>query len=263
VIGPYQLLASLIVARVVPESITPEALFGEQPTVAPAELLERLGAWTVVLQVLGLLVHLVVISAAIAFVRQADRGERPSIGAALRVSLDRSGATVGGSVLLLGASLLGAVLVLPFVAVLAAVPVVGPVLALGLAVVVVAAVAGAFALVVPVAMVEEQGAWTTFRRVLRVVRRRFGRLVGTILFVLSVVFLVALVVSIPLVLMAAWLGPPRWITDGLTTTLVTIVGLPVVAVAGLLVHHDARQRSRVEEAPGPRDDPRPRSGRLR
>jgi hypothetical protein len=209
--------------------------------------------------VAGLLVHLVVLTAAIALVLQADRGERPSIVAALRVAVDRSGATVGGSVLLLATSLLAVVMVLPLGVVLAALPVLGAVLALGLGVVVLAVLAGTFALVVPVAVVEERGAWTTFRRVLWVVRGRFGRLVGTILVVLLAVVLVAFLVSIPVVLLTGWLGPPGWVADGLTTTLLTAVAVPVVAVSGLLVHHDARERSTPEQAAS-RRDPRPRSG---
>jgi hypothetical protein len=259
VIGPYQLLSSYLVARVVPESFTPGDLFGEQPTLVPADVLERFGVWTVVLQVLGLLVHLVVLTAAVAFVLQDDRGERPSTRDALRLASDRSGATVGGSVLLLGASLLLLVLVLPAAVVLAAVPVVGPVVGLVLGLAVTAAIAGGSLLVVPVAAVEDRGAWTTFRRVLWVVRGRFRRLLGTVgLVVLA--FVVALLVSIPLLVLTAAVGPPGWLVDGLISTLVTAIGLPVVAVAGLLVHHDALQRAAGQRPPGPRDGARPRSG---
>jgi hypothetical protein len=242
VIGPYQLLSSYLVARVVPESVTAGALFGAEPTVPPGELLERFGVWTVVLQVLGLLVHLAVLTAAVAFVLQADRGERPNTRAALRLAADRSGASVGGSVLLLGASLLLTVVVLPAGIVLAAVPVVGPVVGVGLAMVVAGLVVGAFLLVVPVAAVEDRGAWTTFRQVLWVVRTRVRRLLGTTgLVVLAL--LVALLASIPLVVLASVVVPPGWVTDGLISTLVTAIGLPVAAVAGLLVHHDALQRA--------------------
>ena len=235
----------------VPESLTPGALLGDQPVLAPAEMLERFGVWTVVLQVLGLLVHLVVLTVAVGFVLQADRGEAPSTRAALRLAVDRSGATVGGSVLLLAASLGLAVLVLPAGVVIAAVPVIGPILAVGWAVVVAAAVAGAALLVVPVAATDDRGAWTTFRRVLSVVRRRIGRLVGTVGLVVLALF-VGLLVSIPAVVLLSTVGSPGWVADRLVSTLVTVIGLPVAAVAGLLVHHDARQRSDPTRA-GPRE----------
>jgi hypothetical protein len=250
VIGPYQLLSSFVVARVMPESFTPGALLGDQPALAPGDLLERFGIWTVVLQVLGLLVHLVVVTAAVGFVLQEDRGEPPSIRAALRLAIDRSGATVGGSVLLLAGSLVLAVLLVPLGVVLAAVPEVGAILAVGLAVAAAATIAGAVLLVVPVAATHDRGAWTTFRRVIAIVRRRVGRLLGTVgLVVLTL--LVALLVSIPAVVLLAVVGPPGWVADGLVSTLVTAIGLPVAAVAGLLVQHDAHLRDEAAAA-GPR-----------
>jgi hypothetical protein len=250
VIGPYQLLSSFVVARVVPESFTPGALLGDQPVLAPGDLLERFGIWTVVLQVLGLLVHLVVVTAAVGFVLQQDRGEPPSTRAALRFAIDRSGATVGGSVLLLAASLALAVLLVPLGVVLAAVPGVGAILAVGLAIAVAATIVGGLLLVVPVAATHDRGAWTTFRGVLAIVRRRVGRLLGAVgLVVLAL--LVALLVSIPAVVLLAVVGPPGWVVDGLVSTLVTAIGLPVAAVAGLLVQHDAHLRAE-ETAAGPR-----------
>jgi hypothetical protein len=257
VVGPYQLLASFVTARVMPGSLTPGDLFGDQPALAPADLLQRFGAWTVVLQVLGLLVHLAVLTAAVGFVLQEDRGERPSTRTALQVTLDRSGATVGGSVLLLGASLLLAVLVVPVIVVVSTVPGVGPLLGLAFAGLVVTALAGAGILVVPVAAVEDRGAWTTFRRVVWLLRRRFGRVVVTV-GLLVLVLLVALLVSIPLMVLLSVVGPPGWVADGLTSTLVTAIGLPVVAMGGLLVLHDARQRTSAHAPPGSRNDPRPR-----
>jgi hypothetical protein len=244
VVGPFQLLSSYVVAQVMPPTITPAALLGDQPAFTPSELLERFGAWTVVLQVLGLLVHLVALSVAVGLVLQADRGEPPSARGVLRVVADRSGATVGGSVLLLGAALLLVVFVLPAVVVLAAVPIVGPVLGLGLGAAVAAVVVGAFLLVVPAATVDDRGAWTTFRQVLTIVRRRVRRVLAVVALLLPVL-LVALLTSIPVLVLASALGPPAWVADALVSTVVTAVGLPVAAVAGLLLLHDARARGAV------------------
>jgi hypothetical protein len=244
ILGPYQLLSSLVLTRLVPEIFGPEAFLD---VTDPAELdlagiLGSLGGWGVALQVIGLLVNVIVGAAVVALVLQADRGEGQDVGAALRTGLARSGATVGGSVLVLLLVVAGVVALVPVVVVLVVIPVLGWIALIALIPLVVGLMTGLFSLVVPVAVVEDRGAWTTFRRALWVVRARFWRVIGITLLVLLVLGVVSAIVALPLGLVSIVAGSFGWVVDGISSTAVSVLTLPVTAYAALLVYLDARVR---------------------
>jgi hypothetical protein len=242
VMGPYQLLSNLVLARLLPELSDPE-LFG--PTGVefdPMDLLVRVGGWGVLLQVLGLLVTVIVVAAVVALVFQADRGEPLDVAGALRTAVARSGATVGGSVLLILAGVLSLVVLVPVAIGLAFVPILGIVVLLAVGAIGYGVAAGVYSLIVPVAVVEDRGAWTTFTRALWVLRVRFWRVVGITLLVTLLLGIVSFAVALPLTVLSMAVGPLSWVVDGVTSTLLSLVVVPVTAFAALLVYLDARVR---------------------
>jgi hypothetical protein len=242
VVGPYQLLSNLVFARLVPELSDPGAFAQPGVEFDPVELLARVGGWGVVLQVLGLLVHVIVGAAVVALAGQADRAEPLDVLAALRTAVARSGATVGGSVLMLVAGVLALLVVVPVLVGVAFVPILGIVVVLAAVVFGFGVAAGAYSLIVPVAVVEDRGAWTTFTRALWVLRVRFWRVVGVTLLVSLLLALVGFAVVLPLGLLSFVAGPLGWIVDGAASTVVSLLVVPVTAYAALLVYLDARVR---------------------
>lgn len=245
ILGPYQLASSLLLALVAPEFTSGEildpAMFDDPASVA--DLTGRLGIPGILLWVVGLLVNVIAGAAVVALVLRADRGEHLDVRDALRTAVARSGAAVGASVLtfvtLAVVAIAAIALLIPLTI---AVPPLGILLFLVLGVVGVGVGAGIVSLVVPVAVVEDRGAWTTFTRVLWVARVRFWRLLGITLLILLLLGIASLVVSVPLTLLAWVVGSASWIVDGISATLVAVVTLPVGAFAALLVYLDARIR---------------------
>lgn len=242
IMGPYQLLSNLLLARLVPELSDPALLGTAGIELDPMELFLRIGGWGVVLQVVGLLVTVIVVAAIVALVFQADRAEALDVAAAMRTAVSRSGATVGGSVLLLLAGLLALVVVVPLAIGLAFVPIVGVLVLLAAGAVGYGIAAGLYSLLVPVAVVEDRGAWTTFTRALWVLRARFWRVVGVTLLVTLLLGIVSVAVALPLTFLSMAVGPWSWIVDGLSATVMSVVVVPVTAFAALLVYLDARVR---------------------
>jgi hypothetical protein len=245
--GPYQLVSSLALARGLPELADPvllEELFVEG-TVDVA-LATRFLTYVGIIAIVGLLVQ-VLVGGALAHVGdRADHGEAVRPGRALRVSLEVSGATLGGTVLvgLLGVGLAFAVAVLLGVLFAVAAPLgaVATVLAVPAAVIVAAALYGAYLLVLPIAVVERRGAWTTFRRALWIVRRRWWRTVGLLLLTGLLVVAVSLGFSVALGLVAGLAGDVGWVVDAVSATGSSLVTAPVTVFVALLLHLDARIR---------------------
>jgi hypothetical protein len=242
VMGPYQLFSNLVVARLLPELTDPELFATAGVEFDPVDLLVRMGGWGVILQVLGLLVTVIVVAAVVALVHQADRDEPLDVVAALRTSFARAGATVGGSVLLILAGVLSLVVLVPLAIGLALVPILGIVVLLGAGAIGYGVAAGLYSLIVPVAVQEDRGAWTTFTRALWVLRVRFWRVVGVTLLVTLLLGIVSFAVALPLTLLSVVAGPFSWVVDGVSSTLISIVVVPVTAFAALLVYLDARVR---------------------
>jgi hypothetical protein len=173
---------------------------------------------------------------------QADRGEPLDVAGALRTAVARSGATVGGSVLLILAGVLSLVVLVPVAIGLAFVPILGIVVLLAVGAIGYGVAAGVYSLIVPVAVVEDRGAWTTFTRALWVLRVRFWRVVGITLLVTLLLGIVSFAVALPLTVLSMAVGPLSWVVDGVTSTLLSLVVVPVTAFAALLVYLDARVR---------------------
>jgi hypothetical protein len=245
-LGPYQLLSSLVLELIAPGLATGTAI-DPGSIVEPADLAElgqALAGPGILLSVLGLVVNVLAGGAVVALVLQRDRGQRPDLGAAIRTSLGRSGGTIGGSVLVLLASMIAGLAVLVAIALLVIVaPPLGLVLLFVIGVFAVGIGAGLTSLVVVIGIVEERGAWTTFTRALWVLRTRFWRLIGISLLVLLLLGIASLVISLPLGLLALVAGPLAWVVDGVSATLLSVLTVPVGVFAALLVHLDARIRA--------------------
>jgi hypothetical protein len=245
--GPYQLLSSLILDQLLPELSDPlvlEEMFTEG-TVDLA-LATRATAYGGALAIVGLLVQ-VIVGAALAWVAlRTDRGEETSPGRALRASLACSGATLGGAVLVGLLGFAGFVLVALVAAVLFGLaPPLGVlflVLAIPAVVIAGAALVGAYLLVIPIAVAEQAGALTTFRRAMWVVRKRFWRVVGVVLLLGLVVVAISIGFSLVLGFAAELAGGLGWIVDAVSATALSLLTAPVTIFVALLLYLDARVR---------------------
>lgn len=243
VTGPFQLIQSLVLTRLL--GGLPDPLFADPVAVEPADLdlLVGLATWGGLLSIVGLVIGVVVSAAVVEAALERDRGRQPTLSSVLRTSVQRLGATLGASVL---------TVLLGMAAGLALIVVVGPMLVLvpPLGVIVLLPTAGILgllllaisSLVIPVAMVERQGAWTTFTRTLWVVRNRFWRVLGVTLIAGLVVGLVTLALNIAFSLLLFVAGPFDWVLDAVSGTIVSVIATPVSAFVALLIYLDVRVR---------------------
>jgi hypothetical protein len=245
--GPYQLVTSLVFVRAIPELSDPvvmERMFTEGT--AEVAVVTRMMAYGGAVAIVGLLVQVVIGAALVWLALRTDRGEDAGPGAALRASLACSGATLGGTVLVALLGFAGALLVAAVVALLFAVAEVLAFLALLVvipaALLATAALFGAYLLVIPVAVVEGNGAWTTFRRALWVVRGRFWRVVGVVLLLGLVIVAVSLGFSLVLGFASEAAGAFGWVVDAVSATASALVTAPVTIFGALLLYLDARVR---------------------
>jgi hypothetical protein len=245
--GPYQLLSALLLTRALPELEDPttmERLFldGEFEVDVAVRALS-LGGGTMIV---GLLVQVLVAAALVWLALEADRGRTATVGQSLRESAARMGATLGGTVLV---GVVGLALVFAITFVVAALFLVSDVVGvLSLLLVVPAALIstvalfGAYYLVVPAAVAEDRGAWTTFRRAMWVVRNRFWRVVGVMLLLLLVIAAVSIGFSVALGALSQVAGELSWLVDGVSATLTSLVTVPVTTYVALQLYRDARVR---------------------
>jgi hypothetical protein len=96
--------------------------------------------------------------------------------------------------------------------------------------------------VIPIAMEEERGAWTTFVRALSLLRRRFGYVVGLTMLVMLLLFAVTLGLSLVFLVLSLALGGANWIAESLQAILFSLISAPVTALAAWVIHRDARVR---------------------
>jgi hypothetical protein len=245
--GPYQLLSSLVLFTTLPELLDPVAM--ERLVTEGSfevDLAVRALAYGGGAMIVGLLVQ-VLVGGALAWVAlRTDRGEDATVGAALRASFAVSGATMGGTVLVgfvgLGVLLTLATLVGVTFAIAVPLGVVLLLAAIPAAVILAAAFFGAFYLVLPIAVAEEQGPWRTFQRAIWVVRRRFWRVVGLMLLLVLVIAAVSLGFSLALGFLSGLAGSWRWVVEGVTATATAILTVPIAIFAALLLYLDARVR---------------------
>jgi hypothetical protein len=245
--GPYQLLSSLVLFTTIPELLDPiamERLVTEGSF--EVDLAVRALAYGGGTMIVGLLVQ-VLVGGALAWVAlRTDRGEDATVGSALRASFGVSGATMGGTVLVgfvgLGVLLTLATLVGVGFAIAVPLGVILLLAAIPAAVILAAAFFGAFYLVLPIAVAEEQGPWRTFQRAIWVVRRRFWRVVGLMLLLVLVIAAVSLGFSLALGFLSGLAGSWRWVVEGVTATATAILTVPIAIFAALLLYLDARVR---------------------
>jgi hypothetical protein len=244
VLGPYQLLSSFLTARWLPGlGSFPQPDTGEVMLLDDIAIGQALGLFTVT-GVLGFAVHLWVAGALVWLVLQEDGGPAAGVGDALRASLRRGWALVGGSMLVLGAGMVVATVVVLVAVALGT-------LALPLAFVVgvpavlvlLAALVAATSLVVPVAIVEaDAGAARAGTRALTLLWRRLPRMLGVTVLVLLVLLAVTMAISLVLTVVAFVAGPLGWVVDGISGTAISMVTTPVTMFAALLLYVDARVR---------------------
>jgi hypothetical protein len=245
--GPYQLLTSLVFVQALPEASDPvviERLFTEGT--ADVALASRALAYGGAVAIVGLLVQ-VIVGAALAWLAlRTDRGEEVSAGAALRASFSCSGATLGGTVLVgllgFGVALLASALVALLFAISTPLGVIALIVAVPAAVIAMAALFGAYLMVIPIAVAEQAGALTTFRRALWVVRGRFWRTVGVMLLLGLVIGAVSFGFSLALGFLSELAGSLSWIVDAVSATATSLVTTPVTIFVALLLYLDARVR---------------------
>jgi hypothetical protein len=245
--GPFQLLSSLLLVRALPELMDPvtvERMFTEGSF--DAAVATRAVAYGGGAMIVGLLVQ-VIVGGALAWVAlRTDRGEDATPGAALRASLAVSGATLGGTVLVGVAGFVAFVVIATvigtFFAVATLLGVIAVIVAVPATVIGLAAMFGAFYLVIPIAVAEERGAWTTFRRALWLTRRRFWRVAGMMLLLGLVIAAVSFGFTMALGALSELAGAWSWVVDGVSATASALVTVPVTIFVALLLYLDARVR---------------------
>lgn len=243
VIGPYQLLSGAVFDRLLPGFGTfddPQQF--EAFDTMFEDLVPVLG-WLAVLFVVGLVVSVLVAGALTAVASAADRARPITMGEALRISFDRSGATIGSSVLVLLAAVVAAlVLAIPLALVGLASPVVAIVLFLPVVLVIGLCGLVLSSLVIPIAIEEQRGAWTTFVRAVSLLRRRFGYITGITMLVLLLLIAVTLGLGVAFLVLSLVLGGAGWIGESIQAILSSLVSAPVTALAAWVIHRDARVR---------------------
>lgn len=237
VVWPDLLIREAAIARVAPAPTTldPDALLRAYALGAP---------WWLLNIVVALFVSAVVSGALVALFDARDHGIAVGARAALLRGLRRSGAVLGAT--LLG---VGLVAVLAFVTLVAAtilgivLPVIGFLLLLPVLVVLVLAGFVVSYLVVPVAVVEGRGPWSSFVRTLALIRRGNWRLLAITALVLLLLLAVAVSLLVAGALLADLLGAAGWILETLGGALLATIATPLLAATGFVVHRDVRVRS--------------------
>jgi hypothetical protein len=247
VLGPLQLALNLALSRVSPELAAgpfaglvefDDALGGGTPAVAGISLL---------FTIISVVVSLIASAAVVELVLQVDRGEPTDVGQALRGALAVFWPLLGATgLLVLGSLALITALVLLGALVGFTIPVVGVIIlvVLFLPVVVIggAAIAGAYSMLVGIAVIERAGPLAMLGRAMWVVRRRFWRLVGITLLLGLLAVLATFGLQLPFALLGAVLGPVGWVFTSIGEVLSQIVVVPITAFGALLVYLDARVR---------------------
>lgn len=247
VLGPLQLALNLALSRISPGLVAgpfadftnvDDILGSGAPTLAGVSLL---------FAVVSLMVSLIASAAVVELALQVDRGEATDVARALRGAWSVFFNLLGASVLLgMGGIALATVVVLLGVLVSVAIPVVGVILVVVLVLPVVviggAAIAGAYGMLVAIAVIEREGPIATIGRAMWVVRRRFWRLVGITLLIGLLAVLATVGLQLPFGILAAVLGSVGWVFTTVGEVLAQIVVVPITAFGALLVYLDARVR---------------------
>ncbi len=238
VVWPDLLIREAIMARLAPvptSSLDPDALL--QAYVAGAPI------WVANILV-ALFVSAVVSGALVALLGARDRGSDVGAGAALLFGVRRSGAVLGASLLGLGsvavvalvtvvfATLFG--VLIPIVGFLVMLPVLLAVLLLGFAI---------SYLVVPVAIEEGRGPWSSFLRTLVLLRRGAWRVLATTALVLLLLLTIAGGLLFLGAVLMDLLGTAGWILEALGGALLAAIATPLLAATGFVVHRDLRVRT--------------------
>jgi hypothetical protein len=241
--GPWALLSSAMFDRLLPGfgTFDDPAQFETFDTMLE-DLVPALG-WLGGLILVGLLISILLAGALTAVVGAADRARPITIGESLRISVERSGATVGSTVLVLVATVVtGFVLGIPVALIGLASPIVAIVLFLPIMLVVGLTGLVLSSLVIPIAIEEQRGAWTTFVRALSLLRRRFGYITGITMLVLLLMIAVTFGLGIVFFVLTLALGGVGWIGESIQGILSSLVSAPVTALAAWVIHRDARVR---------------------
>jgi hypothetical protein len=207
--------------------------------------------WTGIVVIVGLVLGVVVAGAIVALADAHNQRMVRSVRDAVGIGLARSGATLGASVLVLVTVVvvlaLGSVVIAP-ITVLA--PALGSVLVLGFVLLVGLAGAALSYLVVPVAVLGEQGAFRTLGTTLRLARRRARRMLGVVAVLALALVAVAVTVGVGVQGLDLVFSGPWWVGETLGTILLSVIAAPVTAVAAYVVHLDASAAGTEPGSPG-------------
>lgn len=244
VAGPLQLVLSLATTRLVGSVGMMAPASPESAELIDEELIYQLLTLVGVTGVISGIVNLLLGGALVWLLLRDDEGVEAGIGAALGAAARRAWPLLGGAALLVLLTL--AVLALVGLAStllgMVAVPL-GVIFALPWLPLLALLFAAALSLLVPTAMVEPHlGPLGTLRRVLWLLRRRPGRIVGVTLLVGLVIALVTFAISGMMSLLVLVAGPAGWIVDGLTGAGLQVISIPVTVFTALLLYVDARVR---------------------
>jgi len=234
---PYQIIAGIYLSNALDPDVVTALVAGEAQPGALAGILTAVGA----VSIFGMFLAVVVAGAIVAAAHAGDM--RLSVGTAVRIGFDRSGATLGAQVMLF------AILIAGFVAITVLLsPVVMLVPALGIIAVTITVIAFIFIgmavsyLVVPVAVLEARGPAASLKRAVAIAWQRRGRLAGVMGLVAAGLVIVAMLGSIAvgvMLLIAPALGV---VIETSFMVIMTLVSSPVTALAGYVVWVDAKNR---------------------
>ncbi len=241
-LGPYQLLASHVLARQVPAAAGSAVTerFADPFADQTAQQMAAGVRWMGLVVIAGLVLSVLASASTVEMIRGVDRGRAPDPGGSLRRGLDHLGPALGATVLMMvvtvGAVFAAAVLLSPVAMVspgAAAIMTTLAILWIGFAVVVLGQV------LVPVVVFDRAGPLGALRRGLHVLRRRAARAA-----VLTVAGAVAILTWALLVSVVAALAAPAggWIVEAVVAIALSMVAVPVTAVTGTLIHVDTSSR---------------------
>lgn len=230
VLVPYQLIAGIFVGRAVDAGTIEAVVSGQADPGTLTSMVTAVG----ITMIIGLALSVIVAGAIVATAHAGDLAL--SAGTALRIGVDRSGATLGAHVLLFGvmvaAFLAAALLMSPLVMIappLGAVIITFAGLATGLVGI------GVSYLVIPAAVLEARGPVASLRRGMSVAWRGKGRLAGVMMIVVFGLLAVAMIGSI-LAALATMIAPAMTLVIDTTFMVVmTLVSAPATALAGYVV----------------------------
>lgn len=231
VMAPYELISNLAISARAPEGFLQDGMFG------PVELIDLATAGLVLLfGLIGILVWAFVATSVVCLVVSADRGGPRGVGPALRWGLRRSGVVLV-DMLLLGLAAFVAMIV---AVVILLIPFLGAIVMLFAGPIAIGVTVALGALVVPIAVVETGGPLAALGRAFWVLRVRFWRTIGVTWLVLIVLLGVSFGLSMVLEFVAAAAGPAFWVVYAVSNVVLSIVQVPFMALAALLIYLDAR-----------------------